>query len=117
MSVVNHIPTDTEELLFSTTWDRGKDPSATCRSTATQPVDTDPDLVVDVMMAVGGRMSGEGLGDDARPFLAAMADEEGGSCSVAGLRDVCHTAPALPQQRTGGEAPALVLRDDAMGRR
>ena len=29
------------------------------------------------MMAVGGRMSGEPLGDDARPFVAAMAEEEG----------------------------------------
>ena len=28
-------------------------------------VDEDPDLVVDVMMAVGGRMSGQPLGEDA----------------------------------------------------
>jgi hypothetical protein len=39
-------------------------------------VDTDPALVVDVMMAVAGRMSGEPLGDDARPFVQAMAEEE-----------------------------------------
>ena len=39
-------------------------------------VDDDPGLVVDVMLAVGGRMSGEALGDDARPFAAAMADQE-----------------------------------------
>ena len=32
--------------------------------------------VVDVMMAVGGRMSGEPLGEDARPFVAAMAEQE-----------------------------------------
>jgi hypothetical protein len=29
------------------------------------------------MMAVGERMSGERLGDDARPVVAAMAEEEG----------------------------------------
>ena len=39
-------------------------------------VDDDPDLVVDVMMAVGGRMSGQPLGEDVREF-AAMAKEEG----------------------------------------
>ena len=39
-------------------------------------VDDDADLVVDVMMAVGGRMSGEALAEDARPFVAAMAEEE-----------------------------------------
>jgi hypothetical protein len=37
-------------------------------------VDEDPDLVVDVMMAVGGRMSGEPLGEDTRPFVKAMTD-------------------------------------------
>jgi hypothetical protein len=40
-------------------------------------VDTDPDLVVDVMMAVAGRMSGEPLNENARQFVAAMAEEEG----------------------------------------
>ena len=40
-------------------------------------VDEDPDLVVDVMMAVEGRMSGEPLGEDTRPFVKAMAEEEG----------------------------------------
>ena len=39
-------------------------------------IDDDPGLVVDVMMAVGGRMSGEPLGEDARPFVEAMAEEE-----------------------------------------
>jgi hypothetical protein len=40
-------------------------------------VDRDPEVVVDVMMAVAERMSGEPLGEDARPFVAAMAKEEG----------------------------------------
>ncbi len=40
-------------------------------------IDRDLDLVVDVMMAVGGRMSGRALSDDARPVVQAMAEQEG----------------------------------------
>ncbi len=94
MSVVYYIPTDAGELLVSTMRARGKarvvarDPKVSiCVLDERWPlsylqvycdavIDTDPDLVVDVMMAVGGRMSGEPLGADARPFVAAMADEE-----------------------------------------
>jgi len=39
-------------------------------------VDDDLSLVVDVMMAVGGRMSGTPLGEEARPFVEAMAKKE-----------------------------------------
>jgi len=39
-------------------------------------IERDRDLVVDVMMAVGERMSGKPLGADARPFVELMADEE-----------------------------------------
>src|SRR5262245_21875526 len=82
MSIVYYVPTDTDELLVSTMRDRSK-----ARSVARHPkvslcvlderwpfsylqvycdaaVDDDPDLVVDVMMAVGGRMSGQPLADD-----------------------------------------------------
>jgi PPOX class probable F420-dependent enzyme len=95
MSVVYYIPTDTDELLVSTMRARGK-----AKAVARNPkvslcvlderwpfsylqvycdatVDDDRELVVDVMLAVGGRMSGEPLGADARPFVAAMAEEEG----------------------------------------
>ncbi|MEM8621643.1 MAG: pyridoxamine 5'-phosphate oxidase family protein [Actinomycetota bacterium] len=91
MSIVYYIPTDSGELLVSTMRARGK-----ARAVAQHPkvsicvlderwpfsylqvycdaaVDTDPDLVVDVMMAVGGRMSGEPLGAEARPVVEAMA--------------------------------------------
>jgi PPOX class probable F420-dependent enzyme len=95
MSLVYYVPTDTDELLVSTMRDRGKarviarDPKVSiCVLDERWPfsylqvycdavVDEDPELVVDVMMAVGGRMSGEPLGDDARPVVAAMAEEEG----------------------------------------
>ncbi len=95
MSVVYYIPTSTDELLVSTMGERGKarviarDPKVSiCVLDERWPfaylqvycdavVETDHDLVVDVMMAVGGRMSGEPLGEDARPFVSAMAEEEG----------------------------------------
>jgi PPOX class probable F420-dependent enzyme len=95
MSVVYYIPTSTDELLVSTMGERGKarviarDPKVSiCVLDERWPfaylqvycdavVETDHDLVVDVMMAVGGRMSGEPLGEEARPFVSAMAVEEG----------------------------------------
>lgn len=94
MSVVYYIPTDEDELLVSTMAGRGKAravdrvgkvslcildegwPFAYLQVYAEAVVDRDPDLVTDVMMAVAGRMSGEALGEDVRPFVAAMAAEE-----------------------------------------
>lgn len=94
MSIVYYVPTDTDELLVSTMRDRGKArvvtrdpkvslcvlderwPFAYLQVYCSATVDDDPDLVIDVMMAVGGRMSGEPLGEEARPFVAAMAAEE-----------------------------------------
>ena len=94
MSVVYYIPTDTDELLVATMAGRGKARAvrrsgkvSLCVLDETWPfsylqvyadavVETDPELVVDTMMAVGGRMSGEPLGDDARPFVEAMRVEE-----------------------------------------
>ncbi|MEO1059532.1 MAG: pyridoxamine 5'-phosphate oxidase family protein [Actinomycetota bacterium] len=94
MSIVYYIPTDTGELLVSTMRDRGKakavvrnEKVSLCVLDETWPfsylqvycdavVDDDPDLVVDTMMAVAGRMSGEPLGDDARPIVAEMARQE-----------------------------------------
>ena len=94
MSVVYYIPTESGELLVSTMRDRGKArvvardskvsicvlderwPFSYLQVYCDAVIETDPDLVVDVMMAVAGRMSGEPLGDDARPFVEAMAAEE-----------------------------------------
>jgi hypothetical protein len=39
-------------------------------------VEDDRDLIVDVMMHVGERMSGQPLGPDARPVVEAMAEQE-----------------------------------------
>jgi hypothetical protein len=95
MSVVYYVPTDDGELLVSTMGDRAKGravarnekvslcvlderwPFSFLQVYCDAVVDRDPELVVDVMMAVAERMSGERLGDDARPFVTAMAEEEG----------------------------------------
>jgi PPOX class probable F420-dependent enzyme len=94
MSVVYYVPTDDDELLVSTMAERGKgravtrDPNVSlCVLDEQWPfsflqvyahavVDDDPELVVDVMMGVGWRMSGEQLPDDARPVVEAMATKE-----------------------------------------
>jgi hypothetical protein len=94
MSVVYYIPTDDDELLVSTMAARGKAravardpkvslcilverwPFAYMQVYADAVVDRDTDLVIDVMMAGGWRMSGQKLGEDARPIVAAMAAEE-----------------------------------------
>jgi PPOX class probable F420-dependent enzyme len=94
MSVVYYVPTEDDELLVSTMAGRAKAravarnvkvslcvlderwPFSYLQVYADAAVDSDPDLIVDVMMAVGGRMSGETLGEDARPIVAAMAAEE-----------------------------------------
>jgi len=94
MSVVYYIPTDSDELLVSTMAGRGKAriierdakvslcvlderwPFAYLQVYADATVDHDRELAVDVMMAVAGRMSGQPLGEEARPHVAAMAERE-----------------------------------------
>ncbi len=95
MSVVYYIPTDSDDLLVSTIAGRGKArvvqrdgkvslcvlderwPFTYLQVYADAVVERDRDLTVDVMMAVAGRMSGQQPGDDARPFVEAMAEQEG----------------------------------------
>jgi hypothetical protein len=94
MSIVYYIPTDSDELLVSTMRGRakakavGRDakvslcvlderwPFAYPQVYCDGHVDDDPKLVVDVMMAVGGRMSGSQLPEAARPAVEAMAKTE-----------------------------------------
>jgi len=94
MSIVYYIPTDTSELLVSTMETRGKArvierdgkislcilderwPFAYLQVYADAALDRDRDLAVDVMMAVAGRMSGEPLGQEARPHVQAMCEQE-----------------------------------------
>jgi len=39
-------------------------------------IDSDRQLAVDLLMAVAGRMSGEPVDENTRPFFESMADEE-----------------------------------------
>jgi PPOX class probable F420-dependent enzyme len=94
MSVVYYVPTDDDELVVSTMAGRGKaiaaarDPKVSrcvlderwpftyLQVYADATVEDDRDLVVDVMMHVGERMSGQPLGADARPVVEAMAEQK-----------------------------------------
>ena len=94
MSVVYYIPTDDDELLISTMSGRAKSkavastgkvslcilderwPFAYVQVYCDARVETAQDLVVDVMMAVGERMSGQPLPAEARPVVQAMAEKE-----------------------------------------
>jgi PPOX class probable F420-dependent enzyme len=95
MSIVYYVPTDEDELLVSTMGARAKAKALTrsgkvslCILDERWPfaylqvycdarVDTAPDLVTDVMMAVAGRMSGQPLPEQARPVVREMAEKEG----------------------------------------
>ena len=94
-SVVYYIPTDDGQLLIATMGARAKAkaverlgkvsllvldeqwPVGYLTVYCNAEVVRDDDLTVDVAMAVAGRMSGTPLGDDARPFVEAMVQEEG----------------------------------------
>lgn len=94
MSIVYYIPTGGDELLVSTIAGRGKAravardgkvslcvldecwPFAYLQVYADATIEHDRDLVVDVMMAVAGRMSGESLPEEGRPVVESMATEE-----------------------------------------
>ncbi len=94
MSIVYYIPTDSDELLVSTMRSRakakgvGRDgkisicvlderwPFAYVQVYCDGQIDDDPKLVVDVMMAVAGRMSGTPLPDEAHRVVEAMAKKE-----------------------------------------
>jgi hypothetical protein len=94
-SIVYYIPTDDGHLLIATMAARAKAkavnrlgkvsllvldeqwPVGYLTVYCNAIVDRDRDLTTDVAMAVAGRMSGTPLGDEARPFVEAMVQEEG----------------------------------------
>ncbi|HEY6426966.1 MAG TPA: pyridoxamine 5'-phosphate oxidase family protein [Acidimicrobiales bacterium] len=94
MSVVYYIPADNDDLFVATMADRAKAKAVArngkislCILDETWPfsylqvycnavVDDDDELVVDVMMAVAERMSGEPLGPELRPVVKTLAEEE-----------------------------------------
>jgi hypothetical protein len=95
MSVVYYIPAANGDLLVATMGARAKAKAVArsgkislCILDETWPfsylqvycdaeIDGDSEVLVDVMMAVAERMSGEPLTEDLRPYVKAAADEEG----------------------------------------
>jgi hypothetical protein len=95
MSVVYYIPAENGDLLVATMGDRAKAKAVArngkvslCVLDETWPfaylqvycdavIDDDSEALVDVMMAVAERMSGEQLSQDLRPMVKAMGEEEG----------------------------------------
>lgn len=95
MSVVYYIPAENGDLLVATMGERAKAravarngkvslcvlderwPFAYLQVYCDAVIDEDEDALVDVMMAVAERMSGEPLSEEVRPFVKAAAEAEG----------------------------------------
>jgi hypothetical protein len=95
MSVVYYVPAENGDLLVATMGERAKAKAVArhtkvslCVLDETWPfsylqvycdatVDPDDETLVDVMMAVAERMSGEALSQDLRPMVKTMGEEEG----------------------------------------
>jgi hypothetical protein len=95
MSVVYYIPAENGDLFVATMADRAKAkavardgkvslcilderwPFAYLQVYCDAVIDDDGETLVDVMMAVAERMSGEPLGPELRPIVKAMGEEEG----------------------------------------
>ena len=94
MSIVYYVPDDNDDLLVATMGERAKAKAVSrngkvslCVLDETWPfaylqvycdavIDDDGETLVDVMMAVAERMSGESLSQDLRPMVKAMGQEE-----------------------------------------
>ena len=85
----------------------------------TAVVDPDPQLVVDVMVGVAWRMSGQPLNDDARPAVAVRASEED-RVAIRCRPYATFAQPPRNLERNGGQrAPASQpagLIDHRLGR-
>jgi hypothetical protein len=78
MSVVYYVPGDNDDLFVATMADRAKAKAVVRNGKISLCIlDDDAELLVDVMMAVAERMSGEPLGPELRPVIKAMGEEEG----------------------------------------
>jgi len=95
MSVVYYVPAENGDLLVATMAERAKAKAVArngkvslCVLDETWPfaylqvycdaiIDPDGETLVDVMMAVAERMSGEPLGPELRPVVKAVGEEEG----------------------------------------
>ena len=134
MSVVYYVPAANGDLLVATMGARAK-AKGRCPKQQGQPLRPRRDLavllpagllrrrnrpdgetLVDVMMAVAERMSGEPLGPELRPMVKAMGRRGGpGARALPPLRDVRDAATTSAPQRPGGDAHPLGLGVDALG--
>src|SRR6202008_1347997 len=94
MSIVYYVPADTDDMYVATMADRAKAKAVArngkislCVLDETWPfaylqvycdavVENDDETLIDVMMAVAERMSGEPLAPELRPAVKAVAEEE-----------------------------------------
>jgi hypothetical protein len=120
------VPTDDDELIVSTMAGRGKAlavrrnpkvslcvlderwPFTYLQVYADATVDEGRELVVDVMMAVGERMTGQPLGPDARRSIEAMAEQE--QRIVLRCRPYSTFAPPARQPPRNDRAEGLTQR-------
>jgi hypothetical protein len=95
MSIVYYVPDDNDDLLVATMGDRAKAKAVArngkvslCVLDETWPfaylqvycdavIDDDDETLIDVMMAVAERMSGEPVPAELRPAVKAVAEQEG----------------------------------------
>ncbi len=95
MSIVYYVPAENGDLLVATMGERAKAKAVArhgkvsiCVLDETWPfaflqvycdavIDDDGEMLVDVMMAVAERMSGEPLAQELRPMVKAMGEQEG----------------------------------------
>src|SRR6202022_110517 len=78
MSIVYYVPDDNGDLLVATMGDRAK-AKAVARNGKVSlcVIDDDDETLIDVMMAVAERMSGEPVPAELRPAVKAVAEQEG----------------------------------------
>ena len=116
MSVVYYIPAENGDLLVATMGERAKAkavarngkvslcildeswPFAYLQVYCDAAIDDDDEALVDVMMAVAERMSGEQLAEELRPFVKSGGRGGPGAGALPALCDIRDAPAALAQQ-------------------
>jgi len=133
MSIVYYVPDDNDDLLVATMGDRAKAKAVArngkvslCVLDETWPfaylqvycdavIDDDEETLVDVMMAVAERMSGEPVPAELRPAVQSCC--RAGRSGAGALSTVCDVrdAAATPAQQRPAGTDSLGLGLDALG--
>ena len=133
MSIVYYIPADSDDLFVATMAGRAKAKAVArngkvslCVLDETWPfaylqvycdaeIVDDDETLIDVMMAVGERMSGQPAHLSCAPQSKLLQRRKTGCWCGAPLCDVRDAAATPPPQRPGGAADPLGLGIDALG--